>query len=433
MVPLEKILEEAKNHEVDVIGLSGLITPSLDEMVGVAQEMERRQMDLPLLIGGATTSRVHTAVKIEPEYSGPVVHVLDASKSVPVVSKLISSAERDGFVETVREEYKDMRERRARGQKSREYVSIEEARKNRWKMDGTYKPKAPNLVGVKHFEALDVELFIPYIDWSPFFSSWQMKGKFPDILEHEVYGEEASRLHSDALEMLGKICEEGWLDLRASIGIFPAKKAGEDRVLVSNGKVDAAELLFLRQQAKKAKDLPNYSLSDFLAEEDHIGAFVVTAGHGVKEKVREFEEAHDDYSAILLKSLADRLAEAMAEYFHESVRKEYWGYASEEKLSNEALIKEEYKGIRPAPGYPACPEHTEKDRIWELLEVDDRARVQLTESYAMAPAASVCGWYFAHPESRYFNVGVVQEDQAEEYARAKGWDEVEKKKWIRRE
>lgn len=433
MVPLEKILNEAVNNQVDMIGLSGLITPSLDEMVYVAREMESRNMQLPLLIGGATTSKLHTAVKIDPLYSGPVVHVLDASRSVTVVSALLGG-EKEKYGDSIKKQYAGIREQRANKTAHKTFISLEEAREMKvdidWKKFQTLRPKKP---GIHIFEDYDLAELTKYIDWTPFFASWQLKGKYPAIFEDRTIGVEAKKLYDDAREMLDKIIGEKWLVARAVIGLFPANSNGDDIVVFSGEK--EIVLYNLRQQVKRAKGQPSRCLSDFIApsssgKEDYIGAFAVTAGIGIEEHVKRFEQNHDDFSAILLKSLADRLAEAFAECMHLRVRKEYWGYAPSENLDNESLISEKYQGIRPAPGYPACPEHREKETIWELLSVYENTGIQLTESMAMYPAASVSGWYFSHPESHYFGLGQISRDQVMDYAKRKGWSPEEAEKWL---
>ncbi len=414
MVPCQKILDEAKRLNVDVIGLSGLITPSLDEMVHLAEELEKTNLKVPLLIGGATTSRIHTAVKIDPKYSGPVIHVLDASRSVPVVSTLLSEEENtasDLILET-KKSYHDLREKRRDRDQSKVFVDIEYARANKPVLDwNTYQPPIPGFTGVKVFHEYDLEELVPYIDWSPFFSSWQLAGKYPSILEDSLVGVEAKKLHMDALEMLDHIITEHWITAKAVIGIFPAQSLQESIIVYDNWEERkvVTQLDHLRQLRKKASGLPYYCLSDFIAPEqskveDYVGAFAVTSGLGIEEKVKEFQENHDDYKAILLKSLADRLAEALAERMHERVRREFWSYEGENMLTNEDLIKEKYVGIRPAPGYPACPVHSEKRKLFDLLNVEENIEISLTENYAMHPAASVSGWYFSHPESKYFTV-----------------------------
>lgn len=441
MVPAQKILDKAREEGVDIIGLSGLITPSLDEMVFVASEMERQGFKIPLLIGGATTSKVHTAVKIEPEYKGPVVHVLDASRAVAVASDLLSDSEdvQSNFIINVRQQYKEMRERRA-GQKSTKTVlPLAEARANRWTPDfEQYTPVKPKKLGTTVLEDIDLNILVDYIDWTPFFSSWQLRGKFPAILEDEIVGAECQKLYKDAQIMLKQIIDEKWLRAKAVVGLFPANAVeGDTSVLYTDDtrQTERARLHHLRQQTKKASGRSNLSLADLLAPkesgvEDYIGAFAVTAGIGIEKWVKKFEAEHDDYNAIMIKALADRFAEALAEYMHAHVRKELWGYQADETLDNEALIAEKYQGIRPAPGYPACPEHTEKGTLWELLDVENQIGIRLTESYAMYPAASVSGWYFAHPESKYFTVKGIGKDQIEDYAKRKGMSVEEAERWL---
>jgi len=436
MVPAAKILEEARKHNVDMIGLSGLITPSLDEMVYVAKEMQRQEFKLPLLIGGATTSKTHTAVKIDPEYKGPVVHVLDASRAVAVASSLLSEEgdTSNNFIIDVKQSYDTLREQRKKRTSHKKYLTLKEARANKFQIDwDSYTPPIPVVAGMHTFDSIPLEELISFIDWTPFFTSWQLKGKYPKIFEDEVVGQEAKKLYDDANEMLTQIVEEGWLEARAVIGLFRAESIGDDIVVDFSG----GDLILrnLRQQVKKAAGLPSMCLSDFIAPkekglEDYIGAFTVTAGIGIEKHVKAFEEAHDDYSAILLKALADRLAEAAAEYMHAKVRKEYWGYAADETLDNNAMISEKYQGIRPAPGYPACPEHTEKMTLWELLSVEEQIGVKLTESMAMYPAASVSGWYFSHPQSKYFGLGQIGKDQVEDYARRKEMSVAEIERWL---
>ncbi len=438
MVPANKILDAATEVGADIIGLSGLITPSLDEMVTVAREMERRGMQTPLLIGGATTSKTHTAIKIAPQYGAPVVYVLDASRAVGVASNLLSEDEnlRSNFILDLRAEYERVREHRGNRQSNKKYLTIEQARENAFKLDfEKYPPLAPKSPGIHCFDDYPIEELTEFIDWTPFFTSWQMSGKFPNILQDPVVGEEAQKLYNDARSMLRQIIDEGWLKAKAVIGIFPANSKGDQVELYTDERRTqvAFELNHLRQQRKKAPGQPNYALSDFLAPAgipDWIGAFAVTAGIGIEEHVRRFEAEQDDYAAILLKALADRLAEALAERMHQRIRQEFWAYASEEKLSNDALIAEKYQGIRPAPGYPACPEHTEKGTLWKLLEVEKRTGMQLTESYAMYPAASVSGWYLAHPQAKYFGLGQIAKDQVQDYAHRKGWDLETAEKWL---
>ncbi|MEZ5058276.1 MAG: methionine synthase [Saprospiraceae bacterium] len=441
MVPSQKILDAALEHDVDIIGLSGLITPSLDEMVHIAKEMQRQKINKPLLIGGATTSKVHTAVKIEPMFDGPVVHVLDASRSVTVASSLLSKegSTSEDFVKNLKAEYEEVRIRRASQQEAKEYISIEEARANKVPVNwNDYQPPVPNQLGVQVWEDYSIEELINYIDWTPFFHTWELKGKYPAILNDERVGEEAQKLFLDAKMMLNQIIEEEWFSAKAVIGLFPANAVGDDIEVYENADRSKVGITLhhLRQQRKKAKGQPNLSLSDFVApkstgKEDYVGAFAVTAGVGIEKWVKKFEDDHDDYHAILLKSLADRLAEALAERMHQRVRKEFWGYAAEESLGNDELIKETYRGIRPAPGYPACPEHTEKLKLWELLGVKETIGVELTESMAMYPAASVSGWYFSHPESKYFGVGEIAEDQINDYKKRKNWSDEDAEKWLR--
>ncbi len=439
MVPADVIIKRAKEENADIIGLSGLITPSLDEMVDVAKEMEKAGLHIPLLIGGATTSRVHTAVKIEQNLKGSqTIHVLDASRSVTVVERLLGDR-KDAYVEEIRNEYVQLRamHEKKKGQKS--MVSIQEARANKYKIDWSkHETLYPNLKGVKTIENQDLNTLVPFIDWTPFFQTWELHGRFPNILSDEVVGVEATKLFEDAQKMLHQIINEKWLTARATFGIFPANVVNDDTIevydLEDKSKV-LAHLHHFRQQVKKAKELPNLSLADFIApketgKEDFIGAFVVTAGLNIEEKVNYFEAQHDDYNSILLKALADRLAEAYAEFLHKEVRVNYWGYAKNENLDNESLIKEKYQGIRPAPGYPACPDHTEKPTLFSLLDAEKNTGVSLTESYAMMPAASVSGWYFSHPESKYFGVGKVNLDQVHDIAQRKGIPNDKMERWM---
>ena len=439
MVPTDRILEEARRHQADIIGLSGLITPSLDEMVNVAREMKRQGFRQPLLIGGATTSRMHTAVKIAPEYDHGVVHVLDASRSVSVAGSLLSKDMKDGFLGTTATEYESLRRDFEARKTSKEYIHYEAAVDNRVKPDWqAYRSTTPRFTGTKAFPKADLAAISEYIDWNPFFIAWELGGRFPDILKDPVIGEEASRLHRDAKAMLARIVGEGWLEAYGVIGFWPANSNGRDTVSVlfeKEGPDEVVRLEFLRQQSKKAAGQPNLSLSDFIAPadsavQDHIGAFAVTIT-GIEPHIRRFEEDHDDYGKIMLQALADRLAEAFAEYLHRKVRMEYWGYAADEELSNDELIKERYLGIRPAPGYPACPDHTEKLKLFRLLDAERQTGITLTESLAMHPASSVCGWYIAHPESKYFGVGRVEKDQFEDYFSRKGMDREELRRWLR--
>ncbi len=399
MVPVDKILSTAKKARADIIGLSGLITPSLEEMVHVAKEMERESFEIPLLIGGATTSRKHTAVKIEENYTGATIHVIDASRAVGVVSSLLSE-KRDDFVAETREDFKKIRESHKARIKGSLVLSLDDARERKKKIDWeTYEPPEPNLQGVKVFEEYPLDELVDYIDWTPFFHAWELRGKFPVILNNSKYGEEAKMLYEDGRKLLKKIISEKQLTAKAVIGFFSARAECETVYL------ENAEFHFPRQLVNKGPDKPNYCLADFIApQDDWLGFFAVTAGHGLVELVKEFEGQDDDYNAIMAKVLADRMAEALAERMHERVRTEFWGYSPDENLDSEALIKEKYRGIRPAPGYPACPDHAEKDSIWKVLNVETNTGIQLTENWAMFPAASVCGLYFSHPESKYFNV-----------------------------
>ncbi len=436
MVPVDRILAEAREKQVDVIGLSGLITPSLDEMAHVAREMERQEMTVPLLIGGATTSRVHTAVKIAPAYSGPVVHVLDASRSVSVVSNLISEEGRAAFAEGIEAEYAAVRADHARRTSRTTFLTYQEAKANRYASDWDTVPiTAPREPGVHVLEGIPLERLRPYIDWNPFFIAWEMKGKYPRLFDDPVIGEEARRLYDDANLLLDRIIKEGLLKANAVFGLFPASAAGDSiEVYDDDGRVEAV-FHTLRQQSKKGAGHANRALSDFVApkesgRQDYVGAFAVTAGIGQEALVNAFKEEHDDYSAIMAQALADRLAEAAAEWLHEHVRREVWGYAADEKMSQEELVRERYRGIRPAPGYPACPDHTEKWTMWKLLDAENAAGIRLTESLAMYPAASVCGFYLAHPDADYFNVGEVGADQVADYAARKGMRVEDVERWL---
>ncbi len=440
MVSCDKILEEAKKHNVDVIGLSGLITPSLDEMVHVAKEMERLGFKTPLLIGGATTSKVHTAVKIAQNYSGPVVHVNDASKSVPVASSLISEELRDAFMADITKDYDRVREQNKNAQSQNKYISIEEARANKFPIDWSKTEIAkPTFIGNKVFTDYSLTEIAEYIDWTPFFISWEMKGSYPKILKDPTRGEEARKLFADAQKMLKHIIDEKWLQANAVIGIYPANQINDDDIEVyedvSKGKVKTV-FHSIRQQTKKPIGQYNVALADFISPNsalqtpDYIGAFAVTTGIGIDEHVARFEKDHDDYSAIMLKALADRLAEAFAELMHKKVRTELWGYSKDETLSTEELIKEEYAGIRPAPGYPAQPDHTEKPLLFKLLDGEKNTGIHLTESMAMFPTAAVSGLYFAHPDSHYFGIGKICKDQVEDYAKRKGISLQETERWL---
>jgi 5-methyltetrahydrofolate--homocysteine methyltransferase len=436
MVPAETILQTARKENVDIIGLSGLITPSLDEMVHIAKEMQRQGFTIPLLIGGATTSRAHTAVKIEPNYEGATVYVPDASRGVGVAGSLLSADLKAGYIEAVRAEYREVRERHKGKEAKTPQHPIEEARRHKAGWNG-HIPVKPSFLGIRTIDRFPLETLVWYIDWSPFFQTWELAGRYPKILDDSVVGTEARKLFDDAQVMLHKIISEEWLTARAVIGFFPANSDGDDVVVYTDeSRTQVREVLHhLRQQNVKAPGRPNYCLSDFIAPKDkgiadYIGAFAVTAGIGIEAKLAEFEREHDDYSAIMLKALADRLAEALAEYMHQAVRTDYWGYAKDEKLSNEQLIEETYLGIRPAPGYPACPDHTEKAKLFDLLNVTENTGITLTESYAMYPAAAVSGWYFAHPEAHYFNVGKIGKDQLQDYAKRKGIAEEVAERWL---
>ncbi|MFN4314779.1 MAG: methionine synthase [Chitinophagaceae bacterium] len=437
MVPTDKILDRAEKEGADIIGLSGLITPSLDEMVNVAHEMKRRGMKQPLLIGGATTSRMHTAVKIAPQYEEGVIHVLDASRSVTVVSSLLAEQKAE-FLEKTRSEYEKLKTDFENKKPVKTYLSYSDACANSvmadWESHVTSKPA---FTGSRVFDAVPLATLRKYIDWKPFFISWELHGNFPEILTDSKVGTEASKLYNDANAMLDQMIAEKWLHARGTIGFWPASRTAPDTVTVSAEGNKEVQLEFLRQQIKKAPGRPNLSLADFIqpsnsnpANTDYIGAFAVTIS-GIEPHLKKFEQALDDYNKITLQALADRLAEAFAEYMHETVRKEYWGYQKGESLSNEDLIKEKYVGIRPAPGYPACPDHTEKYKLFDLLGGEHNTGIHLTESLAMYPAASVCGWYFSMPQSQYFGVGKIQQDQFNDYAQRKGWSTEEAEKWLR--
>ncbi len=439
MVPAQVILETAREKKVDIIGLSGLITPSLDEMCHVAAEMEREGFDLPLLIGGATTSRVHTAVKISPNYhKSQAIYVTDASRAVGVVSNLMSPDERPKAIARVREEYRSMAESYARGQAEKRRLSLQQARANKLKLDWEgYVPPKPSFLGTRAFKSYDVAELARYIDWTPFFNTWELKGTFPRILKDDKYGEAARQLYDDAKAMLNQIIEEKWLTASGVVGFWPANAVGDDIELYTDETRSKrlATLHTLRQQMDRDVAKPNLALADFIAPKetglaDYVGGFAVTAGIGEEDIARRFERANDDYSKIMVKALADRLAEAFAEALHEKVRRELWAYAPDEKLTNEELIAEAYAGIRPAPGYPSQPEHTEKRTLFDLLDAEKAAGLKLTESYAMWPAAAVSGLYFSHPESRYFGVGKIGRDQVADYAARKGWSVAEAERWL---
>ncbi|GGF34253.1 methionine synthase [Marmoricola endophyticus] len=437
MVPAQQILDKAKEVGADIIGLSGLITPSLDEMVGFATEMERQGFDIPLLIGGATTSRAHTAVKVSPRYDHPVIWVKDASRSVPVAAALLSPERREKLVTETEADYESLRERHA-AKGERKLVRVDDARADAPAIDwSSYEPPAPKQPQRQVFEDYDLAELREYIDWQPFFNAWEMKGRFPDILHNPTTGEAASKLYEDAQEMLDTLIEEKWLTAKGVIGFFPAASVGDDiEVYADDSRAEVrATLHHLRQQGEHRQGVAHKALSDYVAPKDagladHVGGFAVTAGLGSAERVAAFKEANDDYSAILLESLADRLAEAFAERMHQRVRQEFWGFQPEEDLDNADLIAEKYRGIRPAPGYPACPEHTEKQTLWDLLEVEETTGITLTESMAMWPGAAVSGWYFSHPDSQYFVVGRLGQDQVEDYAKRKGWDLRTAEKWL---
>jgi 5-methyltetrahydrofolate--homocysteine methyltransferase len=435
MVPAASILQTAKDENVDMIGLSGLITPSLDEMVHVAKEMERQGFDIPLLIGGATTSKAHTAVKIEQNYHAPVAYVPNASRAVGVCQRLLNKASRDIYAQELAKEYDTVREQHARKKPRSKPVTLAEARGNAFKPDFSVMPVKPANLGVTPVTA-DLATLRNYIDWTPFFLTWSLAGKYPRILEDEVVGEQAQSLFNDANAMLDKIIEENSLQAKGVIGLFPANRVNDDVEIYTDESRSQVQGIahHLRQQTLKDK-FANYCLADFVAEKssginDYIGAFAVTGGIGEDELADSYIQAGDDYNGIMVKAVADRLAEAFAEYLHEQVRKHYWGYASDESLSNDELIREKYQGIRPAPGYAACPEHTEKQLIWDLLSAEQHTGMKLTESYAMWPGASVSGWYFAHPDAKYFAVAKIQSDQVEDYAKRKGWTIEEAEKWL---
>ncbi|MBI1283227.1 MAG: methionine synthase [Thiobacillus sp.] len=439
MVPAQKILDAAKEHKADIIGLSGLITPSLEEMAHVAKEMQRQGFTIPLLIGGATTSLAHTAVKIEPNYEHPVVYVKDASRAVGVCTQLLSNDMRDAFAAEIKADYAATRERHLKHKSDAVRLKLAEARANRFRVDWPrYRPPVPRQTGVQVLEAYDLAKLADLIDWTPFFSSWELHGKFPKILDDEVVGAEATKLYHDAQAMLQKMIAENWVEARAVFGLFPANSVNDDDIAIYVDESRKKMLMVwhnLRQQMKKPEGRANLCLADFVAPResgirDYLGAFVVTAGIGEDERAKAFEAAHDDYSAILFKSLCDRLAEAFAEHLHLRVRREFWGYAADEALPNDDLIAERYQGIRPAPGYPACPEHSEKAGLFHMLDATDRIGVKLTENYAMWPGAAVSGFYLSHPDSQYFAVAKIERDQVEDYARRKGWDMQTAERWL---
>lgn len=439
MVPADKIIAKAIEEKVDIIGLSGLITPSLDEMVTMAKEMQRANLKIPLLIGGATTSRVHTAVKIEQHYQNDqTVHVLDASRSVTVVESLLG-AKKEVFVANIKEEYQKLRDHHEKSRNSKTYLKLADARSNKYPIEFKQEDiTTPNELGTKSFVDYDLSELVDYIDWTPFFQTWELAGRFPNILSDEIVGEAATKLYEDAKKMLQKIIVEKWLEARAVIGLFPANSVNDDDIEIYTDESRTKVLSVqhnMRQQLKKASNASNMALSDFIAPKesgikDYIGGFVVTTGLGIEAHIKRFEDDHDDYNSIMLKALADRLAEAFAERMHERVRKEFWGYASDEQLDNEELIKEKYKGIRPAPGYPACPDHTEKPDLFRILNATEITGVNLTESMAMTPTAAVSGWYFGHPKAKYFGVGKITKDQVESLASRKGLSVEEMERWL---
>ncbi|MFC3560887.1 methionine synthase [Pedobacter jamesrossensis] len=447
MVPAQEIIKKAKEINADIIGLSGLITPSLDEMVHFAKEMEREGFTIPLIIGGATTSRIHAAVKVAPNYSGPAIHVLDASRSVTVCSTLMNPETKDEYVAGIRAEYDKAREAHLNKRSDKRFKTIEEARTNKFKLDLTKVATAPGFTGTKVLDDYPLAELVPYIDWTPFFHTWELRGSYPKIFDDKVVGVEAKKLFDDAQVLLNKIVSEKLLTAKAVFGFWPANAIGDDIELevesntlkadekLKNGKAEKVRIHTLRQQAEKVDGQPYYALSDFIADkesgvQDYFGGFAVTTGIGCDELVAEFEKNYDDYNSIMVKALADRLAEAFAEKLHELVRKDYWGYAKEENLSNQELIKEEYAGIRPAPGYPACPEHTEKGTLFALLDAEEKIGLKITESYAMYPTAAVSGFYFSHPDARYFGLGKITKDQVEDYSNRKAMDLEEAEKWL---
>jgi 5-methyltetrahydrofolate--homocysteine methyltransferase len=436
---VNKLLETARRENVDVIGLSGLITPSLEQMRHIAAEMQREGFHLPLLIGGATTSKVHTAVKIDPNYDrGPVIHVVDASRAVGVVSKLLNESASAGYAAEVAAEYEKVRRNYAGRRAEKRLRPLAEARQQALRFDwGDYRPPVPVMTGLRVFEDYDLGEISRYIDWTPFFKVWELSGKYPDIFDDPIVGQEAHNLYRDSRALLDCIIEEGWLKARGVVGLFPANSIGDDIEIYANGRRDEPTAVFhmLRQQIEKLPGRPNLALSDFIAPKesgvpDFMGAFAVTAGIGLDRLVERYEATHDDYSSIMAKALADRLAEAFAELMHRRVRRELWAYAPQEQVDNEALVAEKYQGIRPAPGYPACPDHTEKGQLFELLEAADNAGITLTESFAMQPAAAVSGFYFSHPQSAYFGLGRIDRDQVEDYAHRKGMTVAEVERWL---
>jgi 5-methyltetrahydrofolate--homocysteine methyltransferase len=438
MVSCDKILDTAEKIGADMVGLSGLITPSLEEMSHVASEMQRRGFKVPLLIGGATTSPAHTAVKIDPNYEGPVVYVKDASRAVGVCRQLVTPEMKPAYIAEVKAENVRRREQHAGKKVKGAQLTLAQARNNRFTTDwANYTPPVPRFLGAKIFNDVPLASLTSYIDWMPFFNAWEFTGKFPDVLEDPARGAAAKSLFKDAQEMLATVLREHWLQARAVVGFFPCNSVDEEIEVYSDATRSRVlhRLHHLRQQKGKPAGQPHYALSDFIAPKDsgkldYIGAFAVTAGIGIEPHLERFAKAHDDYNDILLKSLADRLAEASAEALHLRVRRELWGYAPDERLTNEQLIAESYRGIRPAPGYPACPDHTEKGTLWQMLDVERAVGIRITESYAMYPTAAVSGWYFAHPEAKYFAVGPIDVDQMANYASHKGWSAAEARKWL---
>ena len=438
MNPADKILTAAREHNVDIIGLSGLITPSLEEMTHVAKELNRENYNLPLLIGGATTSPVHTAVKIAPAYNGLTVHVLDASRAVGVVSQLLNDKQKDSYFGKIRTEQKKVREMHLKKHGDRKLLSIAEARSRKLKIDwNNTKIDKPRFLGIKVFDDYPVADIRAKIDWTPFFHTWELKGRYPQIFEDERFGREARKIFDDAQQLLDLIISEKWITAKGVFGIYAANALGDDIEVFKDEERKHLLTIFhtLRQQGDKGTDRHNLALADYIAPKecgkvDYVGAFALTTGLGLKPILKRFGADHDDYSSILLQALADRLAEAFAELLHERIRKEFWGYASDEKMSNEDLVKEKYQGIRPAPGYPACPDHSEKQVIFDLLSVPDNTGMSLTESFAMDPAASICGYYFAHQQAAYFGVGKITRDQVADYARRKGIDLALMEKWL---
>ncbi|RMF56383.1 MAG: methionine synthase, partial [Calditrichaeota bacterium] len=439
MVPTEKILQTAKDEKVDIVGLSGLITPSLEEMVHVAQEMKRQGFDKPLLIGGATTSQTHTAVKIAPEYPHPVIHVLDASRCVGVVSSLLNPKQKKSFTEKIEKEYQKIRESHQKRHGGKQLVPIEEARRNHYPINwDSTRITPPSFLGIKVFDDFPLSQLVERIDWSPFFHAWELKGRYPKIFDDPSHGSQARQLFDDAQELLDEIVNHHLLQAKGVVGFFPANSIGDDIEIYSDEKRESllGVVHTLRQQMKRKNARYNRALADFIAPkqsevEDYLGFFAVTAGIGIENLLKKYEEDHDDYHAIMVKALADRLAEAFAERLHELVRKELWGYSPDENLTNEELIQEKYQGIRPAPGYPACPDHTEKAFLFNLLGAEKAIGIQLTESFAMLPAASVCGYYFSHPKSHYFGVGKIGKDQLMDYARRKGMEISKMERWLK--